>query len=154
MKLAAQQLVVRASAQRVFELFTDPDQFIRWMAPQATLEPIPGGTVRWTHPNGDTVSGRYVEITPHRIVFSYGWERPEVEIPPGSTTVEIDLTPQPDGSTLVTLVHRGLDDPAADAHSGGWAHYLDRMRRTAEGEHVGADPWGERRVPTLEERRS
>ncbi|SOX53410.1 ATPase [Mycobacterium ahvazicum] len=154
MKLAAQQLVVHASAQRVFELFTDPDQFIQWMAPQATLEPIPGGIVRWTHPNGDTVSGRYLEITPHRIVFTYGWERPEVEIPPGSTTVEIDLTPQPDGSTMVTLVHRGLDEPAADAHRGGWAHYIDRMRRTAEGEDVGADPWAQRRVPTFEERRT
>ena len=46
MKLAVQQLVVRASAQRVFELFTDPAQFTQWMAPHATLEPIPGGTVR------------------------------------------------------------------------------------------------------------
>jgi len=152
MKLAVQRLVVRASAQRVFELFTDPAQFTQWMAPQATLEPIPGGIVRWTHPNGDTVSGRYVEITPHRIVFTYGWERSEVGIPPGSTIVEIDLASQPDGSTLVTLVHRGLDEPAADAHSGGWRHYLDRMRRAAEGEPIGADPWGMRRVPTVEER--
>lgn len=153
MKLAAQRLVVRASAQRVFELFTDPAQFAQWMAPQATLEPTPGGVVRWTHPNGDTVSGRYVEVTPQRIVFTYGWEREDVGIPPGSTTVEIDLLAQPDGSTLVTLVHRGLDEPAADAHAGGWRHYLDRMRRTGEGEHVGPDPWADRRVPTLHERR-
>jgi uncharacterized protein YndB with AHSA1/START domain len=153
MKLAVQQLVVRASAQRVFELFTDPTQFTQWMAPEATLEPIPGGIIRWTHPNGDTVSGRYVELTPpHRIVFTYGWERREVGIPPASTTVEIDLITQPDGSTLVKLVHRGLDEPAAEAHSGGWAHYLDRMRRTAEGQHVGADPWAQRRVPTRQER--
>ena len=152
MKLAAQQLVVRASAQRVFELFTDPAQFTQWMAPQATLEPVAGGTVRWTHPNGDTVSGRYVEVTPYRIVFTYGWERREVGIPPGSTTVEINLTPQPDGSTVVTLVHRGLDEPAADAHNSGWAHYLDRMRRAGEGEQLGADPWADRRVPTLRQR--
>lgn len=152
MKLAAQRLVVRASAQRVFELFTDPAQFARWMAPQATLEPTPGGVVRWTHPNGDTVSGHYVEVTPQRIVFTYGWEREDVGIPPASTTVEIDLVTQPDGSTLVTLVHRGLDEPAADAHAGGWRHYLDRMRRSAEGEQLGADPWGDRRVPTLHER--
>ena len=27
------------------------------MAEGATLDPIPGGIVRWTHPNGDTVLG-------------------------------------------------------------------------------------------------
>lgn len=152
MKLAIQRLVVRASVQRVFELFTDPALFIQWMAPQATLDPIPGGVVRWTHPNGDTVSGRYVEVALHRIVFTYGWERQEVGIPAGSTTVEIDLVAQPDGSTVVTLVHRGLDGPAADAHNSGWAHYLNRMRRVGEGKRLGADPWANQRVPTRQQR--
>lgn len=155
MKLAIQRLLVHAPAQRVFELFTDPEQFTRWMAPDAILDPTPGGTMRWTHPNGDTVSGHYVEIeSPSRIVFTYGWERAEVGIPPGSTTVEIDLAAQPDGSTLVTLVHRGLQDGAAEAHQAGWAHYLDRMRRTADGEEVGADPWANRRVPTADQLRT
>jgi uncharacterized protein YndB with AHSA1/START domain len=153
-KLAVQQLVVKASAERVFQMFVDPALFGRWMAQDATLDATPGGVVRWTHPNGDTVSGRYVEIDPpRRIVFTYGWERAEVQIPPGSTTVEIDLIAQVDGSTLVKLVHRGLEDRAADAHRGGWAHYLDRMRSTAEGRHVGPDPWANRRVPTPEELR-
>ena len=152
MKLVIQQVVVRASAERVFELFTDPVQFGRWMAEGAVLDPTAGGVVRWTHPNGDTVSGRYVEVDrPRRIVFTYGWERVEVGIPPGSTTVEIDLIAQTDGSTLVKLVHRGLDDGAADAHRGGWTHYLDRLRRSGEGQAVGADPWADRRVPAREE---
>ena len=90
-------------------MFTDPEQFGRWMAPDAILDPTPGGIVRWTHPNGDTVSGQFVAVEPpRRIVFNYGWERSEVGISPGSTTVEIDIVTQPDGSTLVTLVHRGL----------------------------------------------
>lgn len=152
MKLVIQQLVVRASVERVFELFTDPVQFGRWMAEDAILDAAAGGVVRWTHPNGDTVSGRYVEVDPpRRIVFTYGWERADVGIPPGSTTVEIDLIARPDGSTLLKLVHRGLEDGAADAHHGGWSHYLDRLRRTAEGEDVGGDPWSDRRVPTREE---
>jgi hypothetical protein len=75
----------------------------------------------------------------------------DVEIPPGSTTVEIDLVPRPDGATLLKLVHPGLDDLAADAHAGGWAHYLDRLRSTAEGEPPGPDPFADRRVPTHEE---
>jgi uncharacterized protein YndB with AHSA1/START domain len=152
MKLVVQQLVVRASAERVFELFTDPVQFGQWMAVGAVLDATAGGVVRWTHPNGDTVSGRYVEVDPpHRIVFTYGWERADVGIPPGLTTVEVDLVSQHDGSTLVKLVHRGLDNGAADAHRCGWVHYLDRMRRTAEGEDVGKDPWADRRVPSHQE---
>jgi uncharacterized protein YndB with AHSA1/START domain len=152
MKLAIQRLVIHAPTDEVFRYFVDPELFGQWMAGGAALDPRPGGLVRWTHPNGDTVSGRYVEIDPpRRLVFTYGWERSEVEIPPGSTTVEIRLMSQADGSTVVTLVHRGLDGRAADAHRGGWAHYLNRLRRTAEGEHVGPDPWADRRVPTPEE---
>ncbi|WP_116995835.1 SRPBCC family protein [Desertimonas flava] len=152
MKLAVQELVVHAPIDQLFELLIDPELFVMWMAEDATLDPVPGGVVRWTHANGDTCSGAYVEvIRPNRVVFTYGWERAEVEIPPGSTTVEIDLTAQPDGSTHLRLVHRGLDDAAADAHEGGWGHYLDRLRRAAEGELVGPDPWAGRRVPTPEE---
>jgi uncharacterized protein YndB with AHSA1/START domain len=154
MKLAVQRLVIQAPADEVFEHLVDPALFGLWMAEGATLDPTPGGTVRWTHPNGDTVSGRYVLVDrPRRLVFTYGWERAEVQIPPGSTTVEIDLVARDDGATLVTLVHRGLEDAAADAHHGGWRHYLDRLRRTAEGEDVGADPLSDRRVPTPDELR-
>jgi uncharacterized protein YndB with AHSA1/START domain len=151
-KLAVQRLVINAPLEHVFDHLVDPELFGLWMAAGATLDPVPGGVVSWTHPNGDTVSGRFVEVDPpRRLVFTYGWERAEVQIPPGSTTVEIDLYAQDDGSTLVTLVHRGLDEAAADAHSGGWAHYIGRLRRVAEGEQVGPDPWADRRVPTPDE---
>jgi uncharacterized protein YndB with AHSA1/START domain len=152
MKLVTQQLVIDAPADEVFELLVDPGLFVEWMAVDPTLDPVPGGQIRWTHANGDTCSGRYVEVVPHRrVVFTYGWERPEVQIPPGSTTVEIDLEPRPDGTTLLTLVHSGLDDLAADAHGGGWAHYLGRLRSAAEGHPPGPDPFATRRVPTPEE---
>ena len=133
MKLVAQELPINASARVVFEFFTDPELFVQWMADAATLNPEPGGVIRWTHPNGDTVSGRCVEvIADRRVVFTYGWERTDVEIPPGSTTVEIDLHVLTDDSTLLKLVHRGLDDLAADAHHGGSTHYLDRLRLASE----------------------
>jgi uncharacterized protein YndB with AHSA1/START domain len=151
-KLAIQDVVIDAPIEAVFDHLVDAELFVLWMAEDATLDPVPGGVVRWTHPNGDSCSGTYLEVVrPRRVVFTYGWERPEVQIPPGSTTVEIDLTARPDGSTHLRLVHRGLEDAAADAHRGGWGHYLDGLRRTAEGEHVGADPWAHRRVPTPEE---
>jgi uncharacterized protein YndB with AHSA1/START domain len=153
-KLVVQELTVHAPAEVLYELLTDPELFVQWMADDATLDPRPGGTVRWTHANGDTCAGEYVELVPgRRVVFTYGWERTDVEIPPGSTTVEIDLTPTTATTTLLRLVHRGLDDLAADAHHGGWMHYLDRLRRRAEGSNVGPDPFATQRVPTPAERR-
>lgn len=149
MKLVVQELVIAAPADVVYELLTDPAEFVRWMAEEAVLDARPGGAIRWTHANGDTCSGTYVELVPgRRVVFTYGWERPEVEIPPGSTTVEIDLTPTVDGGTLLKLVHRGLAAPAADAHDGGWHHYLGRLGRLAAGDPPGRDAFASRRVPT------
>jgi uncharacterized protein YndB with AHSA1/START domain len=153
-KLVAQELAINAPARVVFEFLADPELFVQWMADKATLDPVLGGVIRWTHPNGDTVSGHYVEIIPdRRIVFAYGWERADVEIAPGSTTVEIDLYPITDESTMLKLVHRGLDDLAADAHHGGWIHYLDHLRRACEGDGPGPDPWADLRVPTPQELR-
>jgi uncharacterized protein YndB with AHSA1/START domain len=121
------------------------------MAESADIDARPGGRIRWTHPNGDSCSGQVVELVAHRrIVFTYGWERPDVEIPPGSTIVEIDLVPHAEG-TEVRIVHRGLSGPMAGAHGGGWAHYLGRLASRAEGRDPGPDPWADRRVPAARE---
>jgi uncharacterized protein YndB with AHSA1/START domain len=139
---------IDADTAAVYELLTDPAQFVRWMAPSATLDPRPGGIVSWEHVNGDVVSGSYVELVPHRrVVFTYGWEREDVGVPPGSTVVEIDLRPK-DGGTELHLVHRGLSGPMADAHDGGWANYLDRLAVTAAGLDPGPDALAGARVPT------
>ena len=153
MKLIAHELVINAPAATVYDFLVDPARFVTWMADDATLEPRPGGLIRWTHPNGDSCAGRYVELVPaRRVVFTYGWEQTDVGIPPGSTTVEIDLIAESADVTTLRLVHRGLDASAADAHSGGWGHYLGRLRIAAEGNHPGADPWVDRRVPRAAER--
>ena len=152
MRLLTQQIEIGAPPSVVYEMLVTPELFVQWMAESASLEPTPGGALRWTHANGDTCSGTYVELVPHRrVVFTYGWERPDVAIPPGSTTVEIDLAERADGTTLLTLVHRGLDDLAAEVHRGGWAHFLDRLARAASGRPPGPDPFANRRVPSREE---
>lgn len=154
MKLVAQELTIDAPPAVVYEYLTNADRFVEWMADSATLEVAPGGRIRWTHANGDTCSGAYVELVPHRrVVFTYGWERADVEIPPGSTTVEIDLQPHGAEATRLRLVHRGLDDLAAGAHHGGWTHYLARLRLASEGTPPGSDPFVTTRVPTPEELR-
>jgi uncharacterized protein YndB with AHSA1/START domain len=148
MKLVDRTLHVRAPADLLYELLTNADHLVRWMAPSAEVDARVGGTIRWTHANGDSCSGRFVELVPaRRIMFTFGWERAEVEVPPGSTTVEITLEPDGDGTRL-RLVHRGLAGPMADAHDGGWANYLARLAATAEGRDPGPDPLAAERVPT------
>jgi hypothetical protein len=85
-------------------------------------------------------------------VFSFGWDRPDIEVPEGSTVVEIDLIPQ-DGGTRLRLVHRGLEGPMADAHDGGWTNYLARLAAVAEGRHPGPDALADQRVPSARQLR-
>jgi uncharacterized protein YndB with AHSA1/START domain len=121
------------------------------MAATADVDPRPGGTIRWTHANGDSCAGRFVELVPaRRIVFTYGWERADVGVPPGSTTVEITVRPSGAGTEL-RLVHRGLAGPMADAHAGGWDNYLRRLAATAERGDPGPDPLAGERVPSAAE---
>ena len=148
MKLVDKTVFIDAPPTRVYQLLTDADQLIEWMAPTARVDARPGGEITWTHLNGDTVIGAFVElIADRRVVFTYGWERDDIGIPAGSTTVEIDLRPL-SGGTELHLVHRGLEGPMADAHAGGWANYLARLAVRAQGRNPGPDPLAEERVPT------
>jgi uncharacterized protein YndB with AHSA1/START domain len=151
MKLVDTTMHINAPAELLFELLTDAEHLVRWMAASAEVDARPGGAIRWTHANGDACSGRFVELVPgRRIVFTYGWERPDVEVAPGSTTVEITLHPRGTGTDL-RLVHRGLAGPMADAHAGGWANYLGRLAATAEGSDPGPDAPAHERVPSAAE---
>jgi uncharacterized protein YndB with AHSA1/START domain len=148
MKIVERTIDIDADPTTVYEHFVDHDRFVQWMAPHARIEPRPGGSIRWTHHNGDSCEGQFVELVPgRRIVFTYGWDRPDVEVPPGSTTVEISLTPTASGTRL-HLIHRGLAGPMADAHHGGWGNYLGRLAATAEGRDPGPDPLADERVPS------
>ena len=132
----------------VYELLTDAELLVEWMAPMAQVDRRVGGAITWTHANEDTVAGTFLELVPYRrIVFTYGWDRAEVGVPPGSTTVEIELRPQ-DGGTELHLIHRGLTAQLADAHNGGRANYLERLTAVAEGRDPGPDVLADQRVPS------
>jgi uncharacterized protein YndB with AHSA1/START domain len=63
---------------------------------------------------------------PHRLVFTWGWEGQD-SIPPGSTSVEIDLVADGAG-TLLRLRHTDLpSDEQRTAHLGGWNQYMGRL---------------------------
>lgn len=122
------------------------------MAPQSALEAVPGRTINWRHHNATAAADGFVELVPdRRIVFTYGWDRPDVGVPFGSTTVEITLHPTPIGTDL-HLVHTGLSEDMAGAHQGGWVNYLHRLATVAEGRDPGPDPLAGQRVPAAHPR--
>lgn len=132
----ASQRGVRPSS---LSFFTDPDRMIQWKGIEATLDARPGGVYRVNINGRDVARGEYLEVTPHsRIVFTWGW--PQSQLPPGSSTVEVALIPDGDG-TIVRLRHLGLPADQRETHALGWEHFLDRLSLAAEGRSPGRDPW-------------
>jgi uncharacterized protein YndB with AHSA1/START domain len=128
MRLASHEVTIAAPVEVVWAHLTTAEGLVRWVGPAATADPTPGGVLRWTHPNGATVVGRFVELVPHRrLVFTYGWEDGLMGVPPESTTVEIDLVEQ-DGATTLRLVHHGLPPEVVKDHEHGWAYFLNELR--------------------------
>lgn len=121
------QIRLDAPPDKVFPYLTEPDRYIQWQGMKAELDPRPGGIYRvWM--DADTVArGEFIEIVPaRRVVFTWGWEGNE-EIPPGSTTVELTLEADGEG-TLLSLRHSGLPDGAAAVmHKEGWHHFTARL---------------------------
>lgn len=93
----------------------------------AELDPRPGGQFRIDADGVHIALGEYREVDPpHRLVMTWGWLDDE-SIPPGSTLVEITLTPEGAGTRL-RLRHTGFPhEPARDMHRAGWALYTARL---------------------------
>lgn len=132
---------IAARPEVVFEFFTDPVKMVRWKGVDAMLDPRPGGVYRVNVTGKEIAVGEYVEIVPHsRIVLTWGWEGSPIA--PGSTRVEITLTPDGEG-TILRLRHSGLAGEAALQHAEGWEHFLPRLALAAAGQDPGPDPWVE-----------
>ncbi len=136
---------IAASPETIWEFFVEPEKATRWMGLNAELDPRPGGIYRCEVLPGHIAHGDFVELDPpHRLVFTWGWEPGEQgdhAVPAGSSTIEVELTAEGDG-TSVRFVHRDL--PSADAatsHAHGWDHYLPRLEIAAAGGDPGEDPW-------------
>jgi uncharacterized protein YndB with AHSA1/START domain len=132
---------IDATPATVFQYFVDPERLCRWQGISAEIDPHPGGGYR-VHIAGDNVAvGQYLDVVPdERIVFSWGWDGND-GLPPGSTTVEITLAADGDGTRL-DLRHYDLPtDDAAMRHRVGWEHYLGRLVVAAGGGEPGRDTY-------------
>ncbi len=123
---------IAAPADTIFDFLIDPDKMVRWMGVEARLDPNPGGEF-WVDVNGTNVArGTYVEVDrPNRVVFTWGWED-TTDVPPGSSTVTITLTPD-DDHTVVELRHAGLPGGPEDRHKDGWGHFFPRLATASAG---------------------
>jgi uncharacterized protein YndB with AHSA1/START domain len=132
---------VAARPETVFAYFTDPAKMVQWMGVDATLDPRPGGVCR-IDVNGEGVMlGEYVQVDPpSRVVFTWGWERDVLSVPPQSTAVEVSFTPD-GGETIVHLSHTRLPVGTDLPHRAGWEHYLERLALVGSGVDPGPDPW-------------
>ena len=135
------ELQIDASPETVWEFLVDPEKVARWKGlPATAFDPQPGGAYRIEIVPGRVASGAFVELErPRRLVYTWGWEPgPEGPnpVPPGSSTVEIELEPV-DGGTKLRFTHRDL--PASRPRS--------RTARAGITTSAGSSPWRRAATP-------
>jgi len=125
---------VRASAEQIFDLWTQPDLMVRWMSPfpgavdcKANCELRPGGAFSLVMSSGESrreVSGIYVQVDrPRKLVFT--WIGPLTNHV--NTLVTVEFYPLGDETDLV-LTHERLPTSAiCEGHTKGWGHILDHL---------------------------
>ncbi|MDP9307341.1 MAG: SRPBCC domain-containing protein [Actinomycetota bacterium] len=139
------EIAIAASPETEWQFLVDPEKSLRWWGLTASFDPRPGGEYRIQVIPGHTAGGEFVEVDPpRRLVYTWGWEEGEDgpnAVPPGSSTVEIELVPTGDGTTL-RFLHRDLPSvKSVESHGHGWDHYLERLAIAAPGGDPGPDPW-------------
>jgi uncharacterized protein YndB with AHSA1/START domain len=129
---------IDAPPAAVFRYLTDSVRWASWQGVSAEIDAVPGGVFQVVMPNGAFVEGRFVEVVPDRhVVFTWGW-RGSPSVPPGSSTVDIELVADGD-ATIVRLTHRGLPAEDVPIHRLGWDRYLPRLALAAANGDPGPD---------------
>jgi uncharacterized protein YndB with AHSA1/START domain len=124
-----QTLRIHARPETVWRYWTEPERMCDWWGAAADLDPRPGGAFIVELDGGGVMRGEYLELVHHeRIVFRFGWDPTDGAplVVPGSTRVEVTLTPDGD-DTILTLRHTGLPRSEVDQHLGGWGHFLSML---------------------------
>lgn len=129
---------LKASPEKVFAAWTDPEKIVHWFGPSHTLDGSVradmdvrvGGRYRIGFKTADgekhEVGGTYQEVMPNqRLVFSWAWHT----TPERESLVTVTLKADGDG-TLLTLHHeRFFDQKARDGHERGWTGTMDKLER-------------------------
>jgi len=133
--------LIAAPPERVFALWTEPRELVKWWGPegfevpQHALDVRPDGKWRTTmrSPQGTlhTVSGVYRAIEPpRRLVFTWGWDD-DNGMRGHETEVTVTFEPAPGGTRLTLLQQTFQDQDARDKHSLGWNSSFDCLAQVA-----------------------
>ena len=138
--------VLRATPERVYRAFLDPDAMAKWLPPNGFtgkvhhLEARVGGTYRMSFTNfttgkSESFGGKYLELVPHeRIVHTDAFDDPNL---PGEMQVTITLKKVSVG-TEVSIVQDGVPDVIpAEACYLGWQESLTLLTQLVEPEIPG-----------------
>ena len=117
-------IVICARRATVFRYFTDPEQWARWWGPGSRIDARPGGEMLIRYPQGGAAQGTVELVEPvERIVFTYGYDRPDASIAPGGSRVTITLT-EVAGGTRVLLRHEVASQTVREEHVAGWRYHM------------------------------
>jgi uncharacterized protein YndB with AHSA1/START domain len=123
---------IRASAAEAYRAFTRSLVLREWMCDGAVVDAQPGGHLHvWWH-SGYYATGEFTALEPERRVAFTWLGRGE----PGATTVEVVLTPLPDGVEIV-LTHDGFGAGEAWANvrfasRDGWTEGMENLKSVLE----------------------
>jgi uncharacterized protein YndB with AHSA1/START domain len=135
--------VLRATPERVYRAFLDPDAMVKWVPPHGFtgkvhhMDARVGGSYKMSFTNFTTgkshsFGGEYLELVPHeRIRYSDTFDDPNL---PGAMQVTITLTKVSCG-TEVNITQDGVPDLIpAEACYLGWQESLALLAKLVEAE--------------------
>jgi uncharacterized protein YndB with AHSA1/START domain len=135
--------VLRATPERVYRAFLDPDAMAKWSPPNGFtgkvhhIDATVGGSYKMSFTNftsgkSHTFGGTYVELVPHeRIRYTDKFDDPNL---PGEMQLTVTLKKVSVG-TDVTIVQEGLPDVIpAEACYLGWQESLTLLAKLVEAE--------------------
>jgi activator of HSP90 ATPase len=119
-----QEIELKASPQRIYEILLDSKQFAAFTGMPATIDTAAGGTFTMF---GGMIVGRNVELIPgQRIVQAW---RPTHWDPGVYSVVKFELKPQGSGTMLI-LDHTGFPEGDYDSLFKGWGlRYWDPLKK-------------------------
>jgi activator of HSP90 ATPase len=119
-----QEIELKASPQRVYEILLDAKQFTAFAGMPAEIDPQAGGAFSMFR---GMIVGRNVELIPNaRIVQAW---RPTHWNPGVYSIVHFELKPQ-GGETLLVLDHTGFPEGEFDHLTDGWkSHYWEPLKK-------------------------
>jgi uncharacterized protein YndB with AHSA1/START domain len=132
--------IIRATPEKLFAAWTQPEQLIRWWGPDgvscptAEIDLRPGGSYRIANRFADGaliwISGVFEVVeAPHRLVYTWRLEAVSASI----ERVSVNFEPCEAGTEVVVTHERIGSTAARITHERGWNGCLDGLVRFAHG---------------------